>query len=51
VAHRLVQRHRPLHPRGQPPGLLAERGDVVPGQLHHQGEFRLTIGGWRASEE
>ena len=44
MADRLVQRHRPLHLRRQPPGLLAERGHVFPGQSHHQRDLGLTIG-------
>ncbi len=40
----LVQRHRPLHLRGKPPRLLAEPGNVLPGQMQHQGNFGLAVG-------
>ena len=44
VAHRLVQRHRPLRLCGEPPRLLAEPGDVLPGEAHHQRELGLAVG-------
>nr|ABD65968.1 integral membrane protein [Streptomyces fungicidicus] len=44
MAHRLLQRHRPPHLGGEPPRLLAEPGDVLPGEAHHERELGLAVG-------